>query len=137
MEKSDRDDADYIDSQIVNYNGKMVPFTQAPTFIGLNRVIKDETGNIIAGINTVLYCWNCLYIDVLWIKEEYRGKGLGARLLKEVEDISKDKGCKLVHLDTFDFQAKDFYIKQGYEIFGKLENCPTGHIRYFMKKDFE
>lgn len=38
-------------------------------------------------------------------------------------------------LDTFDFQAKNFYIKQGYEIFGILDNCPEGHKRYYMKKN--
>jgi ribosomal protein S18 acetylase RimI-like enzyme len=50
-----------------------------------------------------------LYIDVLWVKEESRGDGYGSALLEEMEKIAKEKGCKLVHLDTFDFQAKDFY----------------------------
>lgn len=44
-------------------------------------------------------------------------------------------GCYLVHLDTFDFQAKDFYLKHGYEIFGVLADCPKEHNRYFMKKN--
>ena len=41
---------------------------------------------------------------------------------------------KLIHLDTFDFQAKEFYKKQGYVVFGKLDDCPENHCRYFMKK---
>ena len=61
--------------------------------------------------------------------------GYGSILLKEVEKIAKEKGCYLIHLDTFDFQAKDFYVKHGYEVFGVLDNCPPGHKRYFMKKD--
>ena len=69
------------------------------------------------------------------MKEEARGLGYGSALLKEVERIAKEKGCNLVHLDTFDFQAKGFYIKQGYEIFGVLDNCPTDHKRYYMKKN--
>lgn len=81
-----------------------------------------------------MYCWNCLYIDALWVKDEYRKSGLGAKLLNEVEKIAKGKNCYLVHLDTFDFQAKDFYVKHGYEIFGTLDECPRGHKRYFMKK---
>ena len=40
----------------------------------------------------------------------------------------------LIHLDTCDFQSKDFYLKQGYEIFGVLDNCPKGHKRYYLKK---
>ena len=43
-------------------------------------------------------------------------------------------GAYLSHLDTFDFQAKDFYLKHGYEIFGTLENCPPNHNRYYLKK---
>jgi ADP-ribose pyrophosphatase YjhB (NUDIX family) len=38
-------------------------------------------------------------------------------------------------LDTFDFQAKDFYLKHGYDIFGVLGNCPPGHERYYMRKN--
>ncbi|PPE03578.1 hypothetical protein HCUR_00960 [Holospora curviuscula] len=29
---------------------------------------------------------------------------------------------------TFDFQVKDFYLKQGYEIFGVLEDCPPYQV---------
>ena len=90
--------------------------------------------NVNAGILSKMYCWNCLYIDTLWIKEEYRKEKLGSKLLKEVEEIAKEKGCHLIHLDTFDFQAKDFYIKYGYEIFGVLDDCPEEHSRYYMKK---
>jgi hypothetical protein len=39
-------------------------------------------------------------------------------------------------LTTFDYQAKDFYMKQGYEIFGVLENCPPNHNLYFLRKRF-
>jgi GNAT superfamily N-acetyltransferase len=71
----------------------------------------------------------------LWVKEKYRKEGYGSVLLNEVEKIAKEKGCNLVHLDTFDFQAKDFYLKQGYEIFGVLDDCPIEHKRYYMKKN--
>ena len=53
-------------------------------------------------------------------KRRVRKDDHGSTLLKEVEKIAKEKGCKLVHLDTFDFQAKDFYLKRGYEIFDVL-----------------
>ena len=46
----------------------------------------------------------------------------------------REKGCHLIHLDTFDFQAKDFYIKHGYEVFGVLDECPKKHKRYYLKK---
>ncbi|MFL0248040.1 GNAT family N-acetyltransferase [Candidatus Clostridium stratigraminis] len=132
--ESNNKESDFIIDRIVEYNLSKVPPKQVVTFLWINRVIEDTNGEIIAGILSKIYCWNCLYIDSLWVKEEYRKDGLGTKLIREIEKIAKEKGCYLIHLDTFDFQAKDFYIKHGYEIFGVLEECPQGHKRYFMKK---
>lgn len=134
IEKSTSEEYELVDKGIVDYNLSKVPFTQQPPFFPINRVIKDLDGNVLAGVNSLLYCWNCLYIDILWVKEGFREKGYGSVILKEVEKIAEEKGCTLVHLDTFDFQAKDFYLKHGYEVFGVLDDCPVGHKRYYMKK---
>lgn len=135
FEVSTKEEYNFIDDRIIEYNYSKVPFTQDPAFIPINRVIKNINGDVIAGINSILYNWNCLFIDVLWVKEDSRIKGYGSALLNKIERIAKSKGCKLIHLDTFDFQSKDFYIKHGYDIFGVLDNCPIEHIRYYMKKN--
>jgi hypothetical protein len=57
--------------------------------------------------------------------------------LQKVENDAIKLGANIAHLDTFDFQAKDFYIKQGYEIFGILEGCPIGHKRYYLFKHLQ
>lgn len=133
-ESSSEKEADLIVDRIVEYNLSKVHGKQEVPLLSINRVIEDTNGEIIAGILSKMYCWNCIYIDALWVKEEYRKDKLGTKLLKEIEKIAKEKDCHLIHLDTFDFQAKDFYIKHGYEIFGVLEQCPENHKRYFMKK---
>lgn len=120
--------------KLVYYNLSKVPLKQNKEFISINKIIKNENGEIIAGILSRMYCWNCLFVDTLFVDEIYRGQGLGEKLLKEVEKIAINQGCELIHLDTFDFQAKDFYLKYGYEIFGVLEDCPEGHCRYYLKK---
>lgn len=135
IEESTEEEADLVVDNIVKYNISRVNITQETPFYWINRVMKDINGDIVAGINSKMYCWNCLYIDVLWVKEEFRKDGIGSKLLRKVEEIAKEKGCHLIHLDTFDFQAKDFYIKQGYEIFGTLDDCPSGHKRYYLKKN--
>ena len=135
IEKSSEKESELIIDKLVDYNLSKVPKTQKESFIWINRVIKDNHGEIIAGINSKMYCWNCLYIDSLFVDDKYRNKGLGRKLLKEIEWIAKEKDCKLIHLDTFDFQAKDFYLKQGYEIFGVLDRCPENHKRYYMRKN--
>lgn len=132
-ECSDKE-SDLIINNLVEYNLSQVSLKQASEFIRINRVIQDINGEIVAGILSKMYCWNCLYVDCLWVKEEHRKAGLGSKLLKEIEKVAKEEECHLIHLDTFDFQAKDFYLKHGYEIFGVLDECPQEHKRYYLKK---
>ncbi|WP_238917595.1 GNAT family N-acetyltransferase [Clostridium sp. YIM B02555] len=137
IEESNENEAELVVENLVNYNLSKVPQTQQQAFVCINRIIKNNDSEIIAGINSKMYCWNCLYIDSLWVDETFRKEGIGARLLNEVEQIAIGQGCKLIHLDTFDFQAKDFYLKQGYEVFGVLNECPYNHKRYYMKKNIK
>lgn len=116
------------------FNHEHSPYTQKKSPIYFNFVAKTEQDNIIGGIVAHLYNWNILFVDVLWINESHQRKGLGRMLLETVIDDALKMGCTLVHLDTFDFQAKDFYLKQGFEVFGVLEDCPPGHKRYYLKK---
>jgi GNAT superfamily N-acetyltransferase len=134
IRESNKEEVNLIANRIVEYNLSKIPLKQEVPILWINRIIEDSSGDIIVGINSKMYCWSCLYIDVLWVKEEYRKEGLGSKLLNEVEKNAGEKGCHIIHLDTFDFQAKDFYIKHGYEVFGTLDECPQGHKRYYMKK---
>lgn len=126
-------ETEYVRNRLYEFNNEQLPFTQDQAIIQQNYVIKDN-GTIIAGINARIYGWKILCVDILFIDKNYRGKDLGSKLLQKVESEAKTLGSTLVHLDTFDFQAKDFYLKQGYEVFGVLEDCPPGHKRYYLKK---
>lgn len=128
-------DADYIIDRLVEYNLSQVPAEQKTLFDTLDKKIIDDNGKIIAGCVARMYCWNVAYVDTLLVDERYRGNGFGSKLLIEVERTAKEKGCYLIHLDTFVFQAKGFYEKQGYEVFGVLENCPKNHRRFYLKKE--
>ena len=118
---------------LIEYNNSQVPFTQDPAFKPIKRCIK-EGNEVVAGIIAELYYWNVLFIDILWVKEECRNRGYASLLLENVENIAKEMGCKLAHLDTFDFQARGMYEKLGYTVFGTLEDCPEGHKRFYMSK---
>lgn len=124
----------YIQNQIINFNNQKVPLTQKPKFIYLNHTLKNDKGKIVGGILACMYCWKCVQVEVLWVDEKYRKQGYGTLLLKKVEAEAKKKGGKIIHLDTFDFQAKDFYLKHGYKLFGTLEGCPPKHKRFYLKK---
>jgi GNAT superfamily N-acetyltransferase len=126
-----------VHEQIVAFNAAAVPFTQSEPFEKIALSVRDDNDVVIGGLIGMLYCWNCLYVDVLWMDAPARGKGHGSRLLQAAEQQAKDSGCHLSHLDTFDFQAKDFYVKHGYQVFGELKNCPPNHTRYYMKKELQ
>ena len=68
---------------------------------------------IVGGVIGEIY-WDWLYIDLLWVKEELRGRGYGHRLLTIAEQEARQCGAKNVYLDTFSFQAPDFYKQHGY-----------------------
>jgi len=133
IEPSGTREVDIINDKIDDYNNSQVPFLHKES-IKLNFCIKDKDDNVLAGINAILYGWKILYVEVLFIDEKHRLKGLGSKLLRHVECEAAKLGGRLVHLDTFSFQAMDFYLKHGYEVFGILDDCPEAHKRYYMKK---
>jgi GNAT superfamily N-acetyltransferase len=90
---------------------------------------KDVVGGVIGATH-----WDWFYINLMWIKEELRGHGYGHRLLTLAEDEARNRGAKHAYLDTFSFQALGFYENYGYAVFGELDDFPTGHQRYYLKK---
>lgn len=129
----DKNTFDIVDDRLFEYNKRCVPPTQKPEVIDKRFVIKKDD-KVIAGIDADIYIWNILFVSVIFVDEDYRDQGLGSVLLNKVESEAKTLGVKLSHLDTFDFQAKEFYLKHGYEVFGTLDDCPEGHKRYYMRK---
>ena len=94
----------------------------------------DDAGELVGGV--VAATWGgWLAIDLLWVREDQRGSGLGSDLLDRIEARARDeRGCIGVRLDTWGFQAKPFYEKQGYELFGVLEDHPPGETEYQLFK---
>lgn len=132
--KSTKEEQEFLDNSLGDFNIAQVPATQQNHLEQLSYCYKDSE-RIIAGINAFMYYWHVLYIDILFVDKDYRCQGLGKQLLQKAESEAKILGAKLSHLNTFDFQAKDFYLKYGYKIFGVLNDCPKDHDRYYMKKD--
>ena len=95
--------------------------------------IDDADGRVIGGLwgRTAL---DWLFIELLFVPEALRGRGVGSDLMTRAEDEARRRGCHSAWLDTFEFQARGFYERLGYACFAELSNYPTGSARYFMKK---
>ena len=124
-----------LNETITNYNIIVVPDLPRAMLHRLDFIAKSDTGELLGDIQAMRVNWGILEIELLLVFERYRHQGIASTLLHYVEQIARNHACHIAHLDTFDFQAKDFYLKQGYTIFGRLENAPKGHCRYYMKKE--
>ena len=100
----------------------------------LGVFLKDDDGNIAGGVQPICFAkW--VYITHLWINEQHRGEGFGRKLLLEAETKAKQLGCEISMLDTFSFQAPEFYEKFGYKMIAKIEDNPIeGVAKYYYKK---
>ncbi len=119
-----------IGGGIHNYNIQQAGPDQGQT---LCFVLQAPDEEIVGGVICAIH-WDWLYIDLMWIKGELRGRGYGHRLLTMAEEKARELGAKNAYLDTFSFQAPDFYKKHGYQVYGELQDFPVGHQRYFLTK---
>ena len=102
----------------------------------LALALRNESGVVCGGAYGATM-WGWLMLDGLWVDSTLRGHGHGARLLAAVEKVARARRCRGVSLGTFDFQARSFYEKQGYHVFGELPDFPAGHTHFQMAKRFD
>ncbi len=95
--------------------------------------LRDPDHTVVGGLLGGTY-WGWLSIEIVWIAEHLRGQGYGHALLARAEREAVRRGCRHTHLDTMSFQARPFYEREGYTVFGELHDIPLGHSRYFMQK---
>lgn len=96
-------------------------------------LLKDEQGAVIGGL-WGRTAWGWLHMDTLFVPETLRRSGLGARLVRMAEQEAERRGCRGAWLDTFSFQARGFYERLGYRVFGTIPDQPPGHARHFLAK---
>ena len=99
-----------------------------------NNFLAFDNEKLIGGaIGFIEYNW--YFLDLLYIDKEYRGQDIGTKLIREIEKFAKEENLTGVRMETWNFQARGFYEKNGYTVFAEIENCPPGTIDYFLKKE--
>ena len=98
-------------------------------------LIRKEEGRLVALLHAQQVLEN-IHIKALVVDKAYQKKGLGASLLAELEEKAAEAGVTSITLSTKSYQAKDFYLKQGYEIYASLTDVPQKGITkyHFIKR---
>ena len=97
--------------------------------------VENEAGEVVGGCiaEAYEYHWSRMFLDTLWVDERYRHHGIGSMIIREVERIAREKGCRVVTLGTASYMARPFYEKHGYTVFTTLKKA-NGYLSYSLVK---
>lgn len=131
IEDLTKEDAAYIGERI----NEIVPHEVDAEVEEFVLKVENENAEIIGGCiaEAYEYNWSRMFLDTLWVDERYRHHGLGSLIIREVEQIAREKGCRVVTLGTASYMARPFYEKHGYTVFTTLKHA-NGYIDYSLVK---
>jgi GNAT superfamily N-acetyltransferase len=122
--------ADYVRDRLSLYNAGV---TGRSDYYPVNIFLRGEQNEVLGGL--LGYVWSdWLFVSILWVDEGLRGQGHATKMMDAAEGYARDRGCHSASLDTHSFQARPFYERRGYELFGTLDDYPKGHKKFFLKK---
>ena len=126
-----REEVAALDERLYEYN---VSATGHADGRWLAIFVRDDAGAIVAGLHG--WTWGgTAFIRTLWVRDDLRQQGLGARLVTAAEREAARRGCRAMHLDTHSYQAPGFYRRLGYEEIGVLPGWPDDvSTRIFFRK---
>ena len=126
-----REDVAALDDRLYRYSAAV---TGCDNGRWLAIFVRDGTGEITAGLHG--WTWGRTgYVRTLWVREDLRRQGLGARLRGAAEREAVRRGCREMQLETHSYQAPGFYSRQGYLQVVELPGWPgEGHTRFFLRK---
>ena len=101
---------------------------------GCIQIGIEENGKLIAGLDACITAFKILYVSTVFVDEEYRRKGIGTELIREMEKRAAAMGINTIRLDTFNWQGKEFYEALGYKSAGHYDNDEDGYSEYFFLK---
>jgi GNAT superfamily N-acetyltransferase len=130
-DKQDAADIQMLVRELIQFNEQHGGPRNAPSL--LLFVSDPETQEAFGGLYGATV-YDRLKIELIYLPETLRGKGLRRELVRKAEEEAVRRGCRGVLLETFDFQARGFYERLGYEVYGTVENFPPGHNLFSMQK---
>lgn len=100
----------------------------------LSVVVTDPHTNEAIGGASGRSALGLLFLDLFYLPESLRGRGVGSEVLRKFEAEGKRRGCISAVLYTISFQAPEFYQRHGWRVFGEIPCAPEGTSRIFLTK---
>lgn len=119
-----------IEEKLTAFDDRFIP----QKLEGSIQIGIEENGKIVAGLDACITTLKILYVSTMFVEEAYRRRGLGKRLMEEMEKRAMAMGVNTIRLDTFSWQGKEFYEALGYQVAGSYENTLDGYAEYFFVK---
>jgi N-acetylglutamate synthase-like GNAT family acetyltransferase len=95
--------------------------------------VVEEAGEVVAA--AAGYTWGGICeVKTLWVRPDRRQAGLGSALMAQAIEEARARGCRLIFLTTYDFQAPDFYARLGFECIATIPDKPLGHVEHIMRR---
>lgn len=120
-----------VDDGIGEYNENAEP--RLSEVRHLSCFARDANGRAVAGAVGRTWGKN-VELQQIWLPESLRKSGLGTQLLREFEAAARDRGCTFAYLETWTFQARGFYEKNGYSVALEIDGYATGLSKFTMTK---
>jgi GNAT superfamily N-acetyltransferase len=114
------------------FNQRIVGDASART---LAILLREAASDAIVGGLWGRSLWGSMYIDIMFVPEDLRGRGIGTSLVRQTEEEAIRRGCRHMWTDTYAFQARPFYERMGFIVFGRLDGPPPIFPRFFLMKD--
>ncbi len=108
-------------------------YTVPRNWRAISLVLRSADGQAVGGLlgSTI---WDWLQIDTLWVCQAERRRGHGRVLVTRAEMLARARGCQNARVDTFEFEARGFYERLGYHVYGELAGFPRGHSHLHLAK---
>lgn len=133
VENPDPKDVQILNDGIMAYAKEKVGFDPIRFFAFF---IRDEKEQIIGGCSCDML-YGCVYVDSLWVNENFRGKGYGKQLIQQAEKLAKENDCNFISVNTMNWEALDFYKKLGFQVEFERHGFVGDSVFYFLRKNLK
>ena len=131
----DKSETDAVLAGIIKASREAMPQGDGMQPVGF--FVDDPKNGESAGGLTGYALFDWLYVEFLHVAPSLRGAGVGRELMQAAETWARERRLVGIWLQTLEFQARPFYEKLGFSVFGTIDDSPVGSRRFFLLKRFD